>query len=385
MAVATSNVPKMPAACLCLQPHSRVGELSDRVLPDSLGSWAVSAMHRQHVRHPCSHLKPIAHCLISFRAATDSLQELQQARWHPEQLPASQPAFSSSQSLQPIPPSTSPAMYPVTAHKLPCWAPPACLPAASGRKSARQAACTHTAYPRAQSLVKLSLCVPCALQDLMPRTPRQPTYSSAPAPIGLAGGLLSPRLCMSLQSISRTQAHPCLLAHSLHKPGSSFTLTGTFCLPADSSQKSAFQLQTPYHLSLPADKLPEAAASCALTSTSCLPADSIHKPGFKLHTRILHHLFTIVSSGVIKAPLWDAEAKGMNAYPSNAAFVQEFVSSLLATSFPNLRAQQIHVRQASEHVKVALVPSGGQPTWQDLLPAARHGLFRSLLASSKHM
>ena len=150
---------------------------------------------------------------------------------------------------------------------------------------------------------------------------------------------------MSLQSISRTQAHACLLAHSLHKPGSSFTLTGTFCLPADSSQKSAFQL----------------------------------------HTRILHHLFTIVSSGVIKAPLWDAEAKGMNAYPSNAAFVQEFVSSLLATSFPNMRPQQIHVRQASEQVKVALVPSGGQPTWQDLLPAARHDLFRSLLASSKHM
>ena len=101
-------------------------------------------------------------------------------------------------------------------------------------------------------------------------------------------------------------------------------------------------------------------ASCAPTGTSCLPADSIHKPGFKLHTRILHHLFTIVSSGVIKAPLWDAEAKGVNAYPSNAAFVQEFVSSLLATSFPNMRPQQIHVRQASECVKAALLPSGRQ-------------------------
>ena len=125
-------------------------------------------------------------------------------------------------------------------------------------------------------------------------------------------------------------------------------------------------MQTPDSEASPPSRLPcrnlhQAGCKLRIDSTSCLPADSIHKPGFKLHTRILHHLFTIVSSGVIKAPLWDAEAKGINAYPSNAAFVQEFVSSLLATSFPNMRPQQIHVRQASEHVKAALLLSGRQP------------------------
>ena len=31
----------------------------------------------------------------------------------------------------------------------------------------------------------------------------------------------------------------------------------------------------------------------------------MHKPGFKLHARILHHLFGVAASGVIKEPLWD--------------------------------------------------------------------------------
>ena len=72
-------------------------------------------------------------------------------------------------------------------------------------------------------------------------------------------------------------------------------------------------------------------------------ADSFHKPGFKLHAKILHHLFTIVNSGVIKAPLWDEAAKGPTAYPNNAVFVHEFVSDLLSRSFPNLRPAQLQV------------------------------------------
>jgi exportin-1 len=69
--------------------------------------------------------------------------------------------------------------------------------------------------------------------------------------------------------------------------------------------------------------------------------DTFHKPGFKMQARILHHLFGVVQGGAIKAPLWDAAALGAAAYPSNAAFVQAHVSELLATSFPNLRPQQV--------------------------------------------
>ena len=76
-------------------------------------------------------------------------------------------------------------------------------------------------------------------------------------------------------------------------------------------------------------------------------ADSFHKPGFKLHAKILHHLFTIVNSGVIKAPLWDEAAKGPTAYPNNAVFVHEFVSDLLSRSFPNLRPAQLQVRRTT--------------------------------------
>lgn len=69
--------------------------------------------------------------------------------------------------------------------------------------------------------------------------------------------------------------------------------------------------------------------------------DTFHKPGFKLQARILHHLFSIVQTNAIKAPLWDVTALGPTAYPSNAAFVQAHVSELLSTSFPNLRPQQV--------------------------------------------
>ena len=69
--------------------------------------------------------------------------------------------------------------------------------------------------------------------------------------------------------------------------------------------------------------------------------DTFHKPGFKLQTRILHHLFSVVQTDAIKGPLWDAAALGPAAYPSNAAFVQAHVAEMLATSFPNLRPQQV--------------------------------------------
>lgn len=79
-----------------------------------------------------------------------------------------------------------------------------------------------------------------------------------------------------------------------------------------------------------------------LPSAMCC-ADTFHKPGFKMHTKILHHLFLIISTDVIKAPLWDVASLGPTAFPNNAAFVHQHVSQLLTTSFPNLRPQQVEV------------------------------------------
>lgn len=74
--------------------------------------------------------------------------------------------------------------------------------------------------------------------------------------------------------------------------------------------------------------------------------DTFHKPGFKLHARILHHLFLIVIQGdVIRAPLWDVQAKGPNAYPNNALYAREAVTELLCKSFPNMQKQQVEVRR----------------------------------------
>jgi exportin-1 len=69
--------------------------------------------------------------------------------------------------------------------------------------------------------------------------------------------------------------------------------------------------------------------------------DTFHKPGFKLQARILHHLFSIIQTDAIKAPLWDVTTLGPTAFPNNAAFVQQHTSELLSTSFPNLRPQQV--------------------------------------------
>lgn len=69
--------------------------------------------------------------------------------------------------------------------------------------------------------------------------------------------------------------------------------------------------------------------------------DTFHKPGFKLQARILHHLFGVVQTDAIKAPIWDVASLGPSAYPSNVSYVQSHVTELLSTSFPNLRPQQV--------------------------------------------
>ncbi|GAQ89407.1 exportin 1 [Klebsormidium nitens] len=69
--------------------------------------------------------------------------------------------------------------------------------------------------------------------------------------------------------------------------------------------------------------------------------DTFHKPGFKLHTAILQHLFCLVDSGTLTAPLWDVSTLGPAAYPNNPAFVRDYTIKLLSTSFPNLASAEV--------------------------------------------
>ena len=89
-----------------------------------------------------------------------------------------------------------------------------------------------------------------------------------------------------------------------------------------------------------------------------------------MHTKILHHLFRIVSEDAIRAPLWDVEALGPAAFPNNAAYVHQQVSQLLTTSFSNLRPQQ---------VEVSTCPLRGNPKMQGSVPLIKS--FICLIAS----
>ena len=97
-------------------------------------------------------------------------------------------------------------------------------------------------------------------------------------------------------------------------------------------------------------------------------ADTVHKPGFKIQARILHHLFSIVSSGAIKAPLWDLSKQDASAYPNNVLWAREQITRLLTESFPNLRPHQVEVSGSfpstniswrTEHDVPALRPATG--------------------------
>ncbi|XP_065854585.1 protein EXPORTIN 1A isoform X2 [Euphorbia lathyris] len=63
--------------------------------------------------------------------------------------------------------------------------------------------------------------------------------------------------------------------------------------------------------------------------------DTFHKPGFKLHVLVLQHLFSLVESGALTEPLWDA-ATVTYSYPNNVMFVREYTIKLLGSSFPNM-------------------------------------------------
>lgn len=77
-----------------------------------------------------------------------------------------------------------------------------------------------------------------------------------------------------------------------------------------------------------------------LTEVFAVLTDTFHKPGFTLQVHILHHLFSVVQSDVIKIPLWE-DSLGPTAFPNNAAYIQQRVSEMLSTSFPNLLPQQV--------------------------------------------
>jgi exportin-1 len=52
---------------------------------------------------------------------------------------------------------------------------------------------------------------------------------------------------------------------------------------------------------------------------------------------------SIACPPLLQAPLWDVAARGAGAFPNNTAFVHEFTTNLLTTSFPNMRPQQVQV------------------------------------------
>ena len=158
----------------------------------------------------------------------------------------------------------------------------------------------------AHSPVELSPCIPCALQNLMARTPRQLTDPSAPAQAGLCRWPpVSHTLQMSLQIHVRPQASSCR-PPSIHfyrqractSQVASCTLTGTSCLCACRlpfrSQPSSCSL--PYHLGFTADRLHRAAcklrvdrhflSACRLHPQAGLQAAHTHPPP-SLHHRQL--------------------------------------------------------------------------------------------------
>jgi len=63
--------------------------------------------------------------------------------------------------------------------------------------------------------------------------------------------------------------------------------------------------------------------------------DRLHKSGFKMHCTILKHMFTIVETNQIQAPLYP---NNYQAQPGNAnsAFLREYVANMIGNAFPNV-------------------------------------------------
>ncbi|CAH8336370.1 unnamed protein product [Eruca vesicaria subsp. sativa] len=68
--------------------------------------------------------------------------------------------------------------------------------------------------------------------------------------------------------------------------------------------------------------------------------DTFHKPAFELHVLVLQHLFSLVESGLLTEPLWDASAIP-HQYPNNIAFVCDYTIKLLSSSFPYISVSEV--------------------------------------------
>eukprot|EP00741_Cyanophora_paradoxa_P007523 tig00001154_g7276.t1 len=69
--------------------------------------------------------------------------------------------------------------------------------------------------------------------------------------------------------------------------------------------------------------------------------DTFHMPGFKLQAMLLMHLFNLVETGQVTAPLWDPAAHPGTTFANNAQFLRQYVMRLLAGAFPNLSPAQV--------------------------------------------
>ena len=65
--------------------------------------------------------------------------------------------------------------------------------------------------------------------------------------------------------------------------------------------------------------------------------DGEHKSGFRYQAIILAHLFEIVETGLLQAPLYPPESN----FTDNRAFVRDFIANMLRGSFPHLQPSQI--------------------------------------------
>lgn len=64
--------------------------------------------------------------------------------------------------------------------------------------------------------------------------------------------------------------------------------------------------------------------------------DRLHKSGFKMHATLLRHIFHIVETADVSAPLYDPSH-----HANNQAFLRDHVATLLTASFPNLTRRQV--------------------------------------------
>lgn len=63
--------------------------------------------------------------------------------------------------------------------------------------------------------------------------------------------------------------------------------------------------------------------------------DRLHKSGFPMHVAILSHMFGLVASGEVQAPLWESVGSAAPAEGTNASFLRHFTASLLKGAFPH--------------------------------------------------